>query len=155
MPNLLTRVRTPQTQAQPMWEPFRLVEDMFRWDPFKDARTFPMLEASQAFMPSFEVKETPGAYTLRADLPGIKDEDVDINVVGNRLTITGKREAEKKEDNATYHLYERSYGSFTRSFNLPEEVEADHVHAELKQGVLTLSIPKKPEAKPQKVQIHK
>lgn len=153
MPNLMTRPRTNQPQA--LWEPFRLMEDMFRWDPFKDTRGFPLMEATQTFMPSFEVKETPGAYTLRADLPGIKDEDVEIHVVGNRLTISGKREAEKQEENATFHLYERSYGSFTRTFNLPEEVEADHVHAELKQGVLTLSIPKKPEAKSQKVQIHK
>lgn len=154
MPSLLTRDRAKTPATTPMWEPFRLMEDMFRWDPFRDPRTFPLIEATQTFMPSFEVKETPGSYMLKADLPGIKDEDVNINVVGNRLTITGKRENEKKEENETFHLYERSFGSFTRTFNLPDEVEADHVHAELKNGVLSLSIPKKPESKPQKVKIN-
>jgi HSP20 family protein len=74
-------------------------------------------------------------------------------VEGNRLTIRGKREAEKREDNETYHAFERTFGAFTRSFLLPDPVAAEHVHAELKEGVLTLSIPKSPEARPQKIQI--
>jgi len=78
---------------------------------------------------------------------------LDINVLGNRLSVSGKREQEHKEDTDTYHLMERSFGSFSRTFTLPDEVEADHVHAELKEGILNLTIPKRPGAKAQKVKI--
>lgn len=149
MANLLTRDRTNPSTAL---EPFRALRDLLRWDPYREANWLPM-ETAATFMPSFEVKETKGAYMFKADLPGIKDEDLEINVLGNRLTITGKREQERKEDTDTYHLMERSYGSFSRTFNLPDEVEAEHVHAELKEGVLNLTIPKRPEAKAKKVKI--
>jgi HSP20 family protein len=151
MTNLLTRER--QTSPQGLLEPFRMMREMLRWDPLREGTWTPGFESAATFMPSFEVKETDGAYHFKADLPGIKDEDLEIQVLGNRLTISGKREAEKKEENETYHLFERSFGSFSRTFTLPEEVEPRDVHAELKQGVLSLTIPKRPESKPQKVKI--
>lgn len=153
----MNQVKTRETTANPMfknpWEPYRLMNELGRWDPFKELG-WPLTQMDlSTFSPSFEVKETPGAYVFRADLPGVKNEDVDIHVEGNRLNIRGKREAEKREDNETYHAYERSFGSFSRSFLLPEPVAAEHVHAELKEGVLTLSVPKSPEARPQKIQV--
>lgn len=153
--NLLkTRETTPGTMFRNPWEPLRLMNELGRWDPFRELG-WPALNQMDmaAFSPSFEVKETPGAYIFKADLPGVKNEDVDIHVEGSRLTIRGKREAEKREDNETYHAFERSFGAFTRSFLLPDPVAAEHVHAELKEGVLTLSIPKSPEARPQKIQV--
>jgi HSP20 family protein len=74
-------------------------------------------------------------------------------VSGNRLTVAGKREEEKKHETETYFSYERSYGTFTRSFTLPEGIESDKVQASLKDGVLSILVPKKPEAQPKKVAI--
>lgn len=147
MSNLMTRDRTPSSL-----EPLRLFRDLLRWDPYRDT-SWPAMEPAATFLPPFEVKETGGAYLFKADLPGFKEADLDVNVIGNRLTVSGKREQERKEETDTYHLMERSFGSFTRTFTLPEEVEAGHIHAEIKDGVLSLSIPKRPESKPQKVKI--
>ena len=101
----------------------------------------------------FEVKETKEGYLFKADVPGIKDNDLTINLSGNRLTVSGKREEEKKQETETYFSFERSYGSFTRSFTLPEGIDGDKVHANLKDGVLSILVPKKPEAQPKKVAI--
>lgn len=154
MSQVRTRGNTPGTMFTNPWQPLRMMDELSRWDPFKDTgwSAFPAMDMA-TFSPSFEVKETPGAYIFKADLPGVKIEDVDIHVEGSRLNIRGRREAEKREDNETNHAYERSFGSFSRSFLLPEPVAAEHVHAELKEGVLTLSVPKSPEARPQKIHI--
>lgn len=148
------RGNAPATMSRNPWTPARLYGELMGWDPSKDMGwpAFSSMDPA-TFSPSFEVKETPGAYIFKADLPGVKHEDVDIHVEGNRLSIRGRREAEKREDNETYHAFERSFGSFSRSFLLPEPVAAEHVHAELKGGVLTLSVPKSPEARPQKIHI--
>lgn len=151
MSTLLTRDRN--TQPLGLLEPFRLMRDLWKWDP--QSAWPPAFEASDAFSPSFEVKETLGAYLFKADLPGIKEEDLEINVLGNRLTVSGRREMEKEEQGETFHVMERRYGSFSRTFALPEEVPPDHVHAELKQGELVITIPKRPESKPSKVRLQK
>lgn len=151
MPNLITRTPTPATQT-PVLEPFRMMRDLLRWDPFRET-AWPMMEAASSFSPSFEVKETPNAYVFKADLPGIKDEDLDIQLLNNRITISGKREIEHKEDNETYHLHERSFGTFSRTFSLPEEVSVDKVDAHLVHGVLTLTVMKNPEAQPRKIPV--
>jgi HSP20 family protein len=150
MAELMTRTRTEPTQTQ-VAEPFRVFRDLLRWDPFREPMW--LADRDSAFVPSFEVKETPAAYIFKADLPGIKEEDLDVQLLSNRLTVSGKRESEKKEDNETYHLYERSYGAFSRTFTLPEEVSAAKVDAHLQNGVLTLTVMKNPEAQPQKVRV--
>ena len=91
---------------------------------------------------------------FRADLPGVKESDLEISLTGNRLTISGRREQERHEQGDTFYASERSYGSFTRAFTLPEGVDGDNVNADLKSGVLTLSVPKKPEVQPRKVSIN-
>ena len=90
---------------------------------------------------------------LKAELPGVKREDIDLKVENNILTIRGQRQrdAEVKED--AYHRVERSYGSFARSFTLPNTVSADGIKAEFKDGVLTVVLPAREEAKPRQVQI--
>ena len=140
------------TIARRELDPFRLMRDMLRWDPFREmAPTFSVELPS--YSPAFEVKDTKESFVFKADVPGTKEQDIEVNVAGNRLTIAGKREAEKEEKSDTFYAYERSYGSFTRAFTLPEGCDANAVHAELKEGVLHLVLPKKPEVQPKKIAV--
>jgi HSP20 family protein len=153
---MATLIRRGQNEVAPssesVWDPFRVMRDVLRWDPFRE------LEAAAGgdyglFAPSFDVKENKDGYVFRADLPGVKEEDLEISLTGNRLAISGKREAEKREQGETYYASERSYGSFTRAFTLPDGTDAENVKAELKNGVLQVTVPKKPEVQPRKIQI--
>ena len=142
--------------AMAEWNPFRSMRDLLRWDPFREMSPlwdrFEQLQR-EAWMPSFEVRETKDSYVFKADLPGVKNDDIEVSLSGNRLQIAGKRDAEKETKDDTFYAYERSYGSFTRTFTLPADIDADHVHSELKDGVLTLAIPKKVEAQAKKIPI--
>lgn len=137
---------------EPRWEPFRAMRELMNWDPFQEM--LPSVNrAFTGFAPSFEVKETKDAYEFKADVPGVKEADLEVTTTGNRLTIAGKREREKQEHTDAYYTYERSYGSFSRSFTLPDGVDMAHIGADLKDGVLTVSIKKKPEAQPKKITV--
>jgi HSP20 family protein len=129
------------TVARREWDPFRLMRDMLRWDPFREMSPGVSFEAP-IYSPAFEIKETKDSFVFKADVPGIKEQDIEVNVAGRRLTISGKREAEKEDKGDTFYTYERSYGSFTRTFTLPDQTDAEHVRAELKSGELTVVIPK-------------
>jgi HSP20 family protein len=134
-------------------EPFRL-RDFIRWDPFQEmAPLWPMDVRNTAFPVAFEVKETKDAFQFRADVPGVKEQDIDVTLTGSRLAVSGKRDEEKEEEGDNYYTCERSYGSFTRLFTLPEGVDAQHVQAELRNGVLSISIPKMPAFQPKKIQV--
>jgi HSP20 family protein len=135
------------------WEPFRRMRQMFAWDPFAEMTELPGYEYPPTFAPTFEVKETKDNYVFKADIPGIKEADLDISITDDRLTISGKREMERKDEQETYYAYERSYGSFSRSFTLPTGVDAEHAKADLKDGVLTIALPKTPESMPKKIEI--
>jgi HSP20 family protein len=127
------------------WDPWRTMRALMSWDPFREMATFPALpESGLAFNAAFDVKETKDAYLFRADLPGIKDKDLEVTMTGNRLNVSGKREEEKEEKSDRYYTYERNYGSFSRSFTLPDGADVDKLRASLDQGVLTISVPKKP-----------
>jgi len=136
------------------WDPFRVMDQLLRWDPFQGGM-LPMGNQlrQQGFVPQFDVRETPDSYLFQADLPGVKDQDLDISLTGNRLTISGKRELENKQQNENFHLYERSYGSFSRSFTLPDTADVSRAQAELKDGVLLITLPKKTEAQPRKITV--
>ncbi|HVV48367.1 MAG TPA: Hsp20/alpha crystallin family protein [Polyangia bacterium] len=134
------------------WDPFRVVREMLRWDPFREMAPVPAFEVP-GYSPAFEVKETKDGFVFKADLPGTREQDVEVNVVGNRLTISGKREAEKEDKGDTFYTYERSYGSFTRTFTLPEQTDSEHVKAELKSGELTVVVPKTPAAVAKRVPV--
>ena len=133
------------------WDPFEMMQDLMRWDPFREMSRRMLGEEQAAFNPTFDVKETKDSYVFRADLPGVKEDDLDISLTGNRLAITGHRQAENKEEGEQFYAYERSYGSFSRSFTLPEGIDAEHVQADLKDGVLSVVLPKKPEVQPKRI----
>jgi HSP20 family protein len=146
MANLIRRA--PSEAAPNFWDPFRIMFELMGEPGHREGRPF-----EAAFVPSFEVFERKDGYVFKADLPGVKQEDLDITLTENRLTVTGKREAEERREGERFYAYERSYGSFTRTFTLPEGVDAEHVAAELKEGVLTLVVPKKPEVQPKKISV--
>lgn len=106
-----------------------------------------------SFIPAIDVKEDNESMTIRAELPGLKKEDVKIKLREGVLTISGEKkfEDEKKKDN--YYRIERSYGNFARSFTLPNTVDGANVRANMKDGVLELTIPKKPEAQEREIQV--
>jgi HSP20 family protein len=122
---------------------------------FEDAVTRLMNEprGSRPWSPAVDIFETEDALTLRADLPDVKTEDIDIRVENNTLTLKGSRRFNKEENAKGYHRIERSYGDFLRSFAVPPTVETDKVAAEYKNGVLTITLPKKETAKPRQVKV--
>lgn len=136
---------------EPRWEPFRMMRDLLSWDPFREMA--PLVPIQGEFAPSFEIKETKDGFVFKADVPGVKEPDIDVMLTGSRLTISGKREEERREQSDTIYTYERTYGTFSRTFTLPEDVDLSSVTAELKDGVLTLNVKKLPEAQPKKIAI--
>ena len=143
--------RIANTLATPALEPFGLMRNLLRWDPFRDQDL--NVDFQSGFLPSFDIQETPEAYLFEADIPGIKQEDLEINLTGNRITVGGKREAKARQEGDNYFTMERSFGNFSRSFTLPEGVDSGNVKAELQNGVLTMRIPKMPEVQPKKISI--
>jgi len=156
MANIVRRQEgTPMVTRGNVIDPFDVMREMLSLDPLRALfGTGAMREMPMAtFLPQFEVRETKDAYVFKGDLPGVRDEDLDITMAQNRLTISGKREMEHRDEQDRYYAYERSYGSFTRTFTLPTDVDESHVEAELRDGVLTLRMPKSPEQQPKKVQV--
>jgi len=128
-------------------DPFAMARELFSWDPFFTDRRV------SAFSPAFEVKETTDSFVLKADLPGVAESDLDISLHNSVLTVSGARQAEERKEGEGYALYERQFGSFSRSFSLPDTADAERIEAKLEHGVLTLSIAKKVEAKPRKIAV--
>lgn len=147
----LTLRNNSSTTTQPARyrDPFGLARELLSWDPFFGARPV------SAFAPAFEVKETTESFVLKADLPGVAEADLDIAVHNNVLSVSGSRQAEERKEGENYALYERQFGSFTRSFSLPDMADGDRIEAKLDRGVLTLTIAKKSEAKPRKIALNK
>lgn len=142
-------------QAAAEWEPWRVVRDLLRWDPFREvsgASPFAGVGPGQ-LSPDFDVMETEGEYVFKADLPGVAEKDIDITMTGNRLTVSGKREIEEQAEGESYFTCERSFGAFSRSFTLPAGSDPENIDADLKEGVLVLKVPKLPEVKARKVTI--
>ena len=130
-------------------DPFQVARELLSWDPFSGVRQV------SAYVPPFEVKETNEAFVLKADVPGVAEADLDIAVHNNVLTVSGTRHAEERQEGDSFALYERQYGSFSRSFSLPDTADGERVEAKLDAGVLTLTIWKKAEAKPRKIALKK
>jgi HSP20 family protein len=145
-------VPAPSLAHANAWDPFRTMRELFRWDPFTAASPWP-LPAAASFAPDFDVKETEESFVFTADLPGVADKDLQVQLSDNRLSVAGRRESEKTEQHETFYASERNYGSFTRTFILPEGVDADKAHAQLKNGVLSIAIPKRSEAQPRKINV--
>lgn len=117
-----------------------------------------MLEAGDGWfagqpLPSLDLSETADAVQVRMDVPGVKPADIDIQINGNLLTISGKRAEEKQEQDRTYHCIERTSGSFSRTVTLPCAVDEAKVDAQYRDGILTVAMPKTPEAKAHKIKV--
>jgi HSP20 family protein len=140
-------LRTHSNGTRSSRDAYSIARQLLDWDPFFTARP------ASAFAPAFEVKETTDAFVLRADVPGVDEKDLDIGIHAGVLTVAGARSSEERKDGESFAVYERQFGSFSRSFALPDVADAERVEAKLENGVLTLTIGKKAEAKPRKIAI--
>ena len=141
------------------WDPFRELEDMSE----RLNRVFsrPALRSTGGkehltvadWTPTVDISETDGEYLITAELPEVKKEDVKVTVEDGVLTLQGERRQEKEEKGKKFHRVERSYGSFVRSFTLPESVDDGGVKAEYKDGVLNLHLPKTEKVKPKAIEV--
>ena len=109
--------------------------------------------AITTWAPAVDIFETPNELVVKADLPDVNERDIDIRVENNLLTIRGERKFEKSVSEDNYLRVERTYGSFSRSFSLPNTVNAESIHAEYKNGVLTVNLPKREESKPRQIKV--
>jgi len=110
--------------------------------------------STRTWAPPVDIYENGDNLVLKAELPGFNPDDVEIRVEDNTLYLKGERKFEKDVKEQNYHRVERSYGTFTRTFSLPNSVDADKVTANYKDGVLTLTMPKREEAKPKTIKIN-
>src|ERR1041385_8992586 len=141
-----------------------------RYDPFRDLRTLQEEVnrlftgnitrgfdeegiARGAWSPSVDIYENKDHIVLEAELPGMKREDFDLSVENNVITLRGERQFEKKDESDNYHRVERAYGSFTRSFTLPNTVTAEGATADYRDGVLRVTIPKREETKARRIEV--
>ena len=108
---------------------------------------------TRRWLPAMDIVETTDHYLLRADLPGLADGDVNVQMEDNVLTISGERKAERDEQHEGYHRLERGFGSFSRSLTLPDGIDPDRIEAHFDRGVLEIDIPKPEQKKPRTVQV--
>ena len=141
-----------KTQPALNLNPWRKMRELLNWDPFRQMEPF-LSPQERTFMPEFEVCENKDGYLFKADLPGIKESDLQISLTGNRLLVSGKRESTEEQKGTTFYVCERSYGQFSRSFTLPEGADSEHMKADLSSGVLTIALPKKPGAQTKQIQV--
>jgi HSP20 family protein len=140
------------------WEPFRefatLQGRMNRL--FRDSYTGGQDESltTSTFAPALDVYEDEHQVVLKIEVPGIDEKDIDVRVENNTLTVHGERKIEKEEKEENYRRVERQYGSFTRTFTLPQTVDTENVSANYDKGVLKINLPKKAEAKPKQIKVN-
>ncbi|MEW6681340.1 MAG: Hsp20/alpha crystallin family protein [Nitrospirota bacterium] len=146
--------------------------DLMRWDPFKELDELqgrlstlfgraPVRKAGEReermtltdWAPLVDVIEDEKEYLVKAELPEVKKDDVKISVQDDVLTVSGERTQEKEEKGKKFHRIERAYGSFSRSFTLPEDADASKISADFKNGVLTVHLPKSERAKPKSIEV--
>lgn len=153
-----------RASALQAWRPFeslrgevdRLFEDFDRdfWRfprPIFAIEAFWQREEAWGAAPSVDIVEKDYAYEVTAELPGMDEKNVEVKLINGGLTIKGEKQEEKEEKRENYYLHEREFGSFERCFSVPEGVDTDKIEATFKKGVLTVTLPKKPEAiKPEK-----
>lgn len=132
---------------------------LVRWDPFEEMNRLHdhflggRGLAKQAFQVAVDIREEPDAFYVDAEVPGLTEDEVKVDVENKVLTLSGERKVEKEETEGTYRRVERRYGSFTRSFSLPETVDAENISADLKDGVLEVRLPKKEAPTPRKISV--
>ncbi|HTP44456.1 MAG TPA: Hsp20/alpha crystallin family protein [Candidatus Acidoferrum sp.] len=139
------------------WEPFRNVNSLQEQFSRLFDTSFPGRSSESdltTWAPAVDIQETENELVLKADLPGIEEKDIDVRIENNTLTIRGERKFEKQVNEDNYLRVERSYGSFSRSFSLPNTINTEAIHAEYKNGVLSVQMPKRAESKPKQVKVN-
>ncbi|MBI5889922.1 MAG: Hsp20/alpha crystallin family protein [Nitrosomonadales bacterium] len=141
------------------WDPFRELEDVssrlnriFGRIPGHTKPDSEMLAVAD-WMPSVDISETDTAYQVKGEIPGVKKEDVKVTIQDGMLTIQGERRQEKEEKGRKFHRVECSYGSFVRSFRVPDDADESAVKAEFKEGMLNITLPKSEKAKPKSINV--
>ena len=150
-----------ETTAPDVWRSFRSEMDrLFDRFGFPSLRRMfdiePAWRLARPFafsVPAIDMSEDDKAYKISAELPGLDAKDVDVSVSGNMLVLKGEKRQEKEEKDKNYYFSERSYGSFQRAFELPASVDRDKVSADVSKGVLTITLPKTPDAQKQQKKI--
>ena len=142
------------------WNPWRELEDMekrlstiFGRTPMATSGEKKEAIAVTEWTPLVDISEDDKEYVVTAELPEMKKEEIKINVLDDILSISGERKYEKEEKGKKYHRVERAYGNFMRSFTLPENADGSKVHAEYKDGVLKVHLPKSEKAKPKAIEV--
>ena len=140
------------------WEPFkelqRMRTDMDRlWESFFEGKPARRQEDMSGWVPSLDLAETKDSYVVKAEIPGMEAKDIDISLQNDLLTIRGEKKQEKEEKEENYHFVERTYGSFSRSIRLPQEIRGNKIKASYKDGVLKVTLPKSEEAKKKEMKI--
>jgi len=133
------------TRFDPFAEMTRLQDQLFRFNT--------PTQSEFAFRPTVDIFEDEASIQLKADLAGVKPEDVHIEVENNVLTVRGERKMEHEEKKKGYHRVERAYGSFSRSFALPDTVDSEKIDAAFDKGVLNLTLPKRPAAQKKQIKV--
>lgn len=138
------------------WDPFREMEDMI--DRYSKSLSWPRRSSQEIitagdWAPRVDIVETENEFTVKAEIPEVKKEDVKISVEDGVLKISGERRQEKEEKNKKFHRVERFYGSFMRSFILPDNVDESKVDASFKDGILSVKLPKSEKTKPKAIEV--
>lgn len=140
------------------------MNQMIKWSPFAQLDTLhrglsKILNSEDVrsglpdWAPVVDILEDDKAYHLRVDLPGVRKDEVDVELEGTVLTVRGERKAEREEKSRKYHRVERFFGSFARSFDLPEDIDGGQIEATFRDGVLNVSVGKAPHAQPKRIEI--
>ena len=145
--------RRPRWGITP-WRPLREIEDWERYlEDFFGRPMWRLPAEERGWMPALDVFEKGDKFVVKAELPGMKEEDIDVSVVGNTLMIKGEKKTESEVKETDYYRSERAYGSFYRSVPLPSTVDADKIKADFEDGVLEVSLPKSAAIKPKKIAV--
>lgn len=145
-----------------------MAKQLVRWDPFREIASlrddmerlfdsmvgrYPSERLEPTWSPALDIEETESSVIVRAELPGMKKDDIKVSVTGDQLTISGERRHEAEEKGKTFHRIERAFGKFQRSLILPADIQTDKVKASYKDGILELNMPKSEKAKSREITI--
>lgn len=149
---------TPQTSALSRWDSFSELLDMRRemdqlFGSFFGGTPATMAAVEAVWAPAVDIQETKDSFIVEVELPGMKQDDIQITIVENTLTLKGERKREREVRDEGYTRVERAYGTFQRALALPSVVDASKVRAKYKDGVLAIELPKKEEAKPKEIKV--
>lgn len=139
-----------------LWNPFREMEDFFNQMQRGFGRNLPRTAGGTSeaiWAPAVDISETPKEYVVKAELPGLTKEQVKITIDNGMLVLSGERKFEKEDKDEQHHRIERSYGSFSRSFSLPDDVLTDKISAECSEGVVRVHLPKSDIKKPRAIEV--